>query len=266
MENNVTNMIDTTNTTDIGETNMIDSTDTEIESIKFDDIIKGIAEGMIFILQKNRIPKDIIHEKCMYNINGNYALNLNQGENNLVFKDNSHDVNYLINYLFDTDDPDDKDSSKCGIKFCVYHPLFVSPGNSHMNFYASKNNDIKNNIKKIILTIKHYCNESCRNMGTNPIDDYKGISNCEINCKEIIHNVNATELVSIMIENVHDNRSYVSLSSTDHGNIIDKVVAYLKGDKKNISKFIDLHKYNEKTNDDGTVEISNIDDQYTLII
>src|SRR5277367_998014 len=153
--------------------------------IKLEDVIKGIVEGMVFIVQKSSMPDLSGSEYDMININGNKAHILKKGINE--FFENKNDIRYRVDYQFASDDKSN-DSSLCGIELYVYHPsnLFL--------FYGSNDKDIKENIRDIKLNVKHYCTESCRNM-----NDYDGVISCEINCERVVHDVKPTELVVMMM-------------------------------------------------------------------
>lgn len=208
----------------------------KIDCPDLDTIIKGIVEGFVFVLQKCKILENC-PDPTLININQNHAKNVIVGEN--VFNAQCNEINFIykINYQFSTDLINENAQSKCGISLYMYHPDCVK--NDQMHFYGTNRKDIKKYIRTIVLTIKHHCTNSCRGMMLDSLTDYDGNVNCEIKCETITHNINANDLIEMMLENENDNRSLLGLPLTTHGKLVEKASNFLKEKEMNIIMFFD---------------------------
>jgi hypothetical protein len=247
-----------------------------MQNIKLDDIVKGIAEGMVFVLQKSTIPKDVINSNVI-DINGLQAHILNHGSNIFLFKDKKYNINYQVNYQFDrrfptidrglstidqslltinkinktnkinetnktnkitnNSDPFDSDCH-CGINIYVYLPSFLSLGNKQMRFYGSNDKDIKDYIQSVNLTIKHNCTHLCTTTSNQRSNDIDTNFNCEIICDKINHTVNGDILIEMITQNKHDYRSADCLSFTKNGQLVNDGYKYLKDNISNTLMFL----------------------------
>lgn len=198
-----------------------------MEKISIDDAnnaIKGIVEGMVFVLQRNKMPLDLDPSKI--DINGNIAYPITSGSNTFKHTNNDSNIVYNVHYEFTSDDDDligNEINAMCGIRLFMYHPSIVSSDNPHMRVYSSTHKDIKNYIQEINMTVTHLCDNSCRNMTYDYVCDYSNIIKCEINCESVMHNASVDDLVEMIGNNIYDNRSQICLSLTNHGYIVDEL-------------------------------------------
>lgn len=235
----------TTYETNTSNTPNIDLLKNECLRLKI-DILKGIIEGMIFIL-----PNSEYTNKNIIQINGYRAKQLHYGINTLIGNTNTLVVELVINYnntkhVHENENEHENNNkseydndneiktqlshlqsllpskSKCVARYFAYDL------NSINHIFGSSTIDLITTLKRAKITIEHICGDSSALISSTKTTKSTKCTNWnnttfKIYCDELDWDVTDDALFQAMNYIVHDYRSSGCMKFTAHGNIVNNI-------------------------------------------
>ena len=178
-----------------------------------DDIVKGIIEGMVFI-----IPTSTETEKGNININGLTASHLKHGKYikyiSKIHDNREHYISFTVNL---------NTMSECSLRFFVYDLLAITDTYG-IKVFGTLQKNIMDYIDYVNIQITHKCHG--RDINTHLCKCVTDLNGCiiDIECKKLLHTVTKDILSDLIQNNAYDLRSLSCLSFTKNGKLITSLM------------------------------------------
>lgn len=188
-----------------------------------DDVVKGIVEGMIFIIPENpEMPKN----NNQINVNGFTASLLKSGENigcvKRVRDVGTKDVVVKVN--LDVGNQTIEPNKSCSLKFFVYDFSAIIDSND-MKVFGTPSKSIMEFIDNATIDIKHRCYGKGSMVGQSyTCSCVSKLNGCVIECTQIIHTITKDLLIDLVQNNLYDMRSLSCVPYTKHGSLVSAVI------------------------------------------
>lgn len=186
--------------------------------ISVDDAVKGIIEGMIFVIPETpEMPKN----NDTINVNGFTATLLKYGN---VVKSTTRirdTGNQVITFTLDLKVSNDTKSHNCSLKFFVYELQSITDSND-VKVFGTPSQNIMEYIESANIRITHRC---CgHNVNSQLCDCVTKLNGCIIECTKVSHNVSKAILCDLIKNNMYDMRSLSCVPFTKNGGIVMRLM------------------------------------------
>lgn len=188
------------------------------DDVSIDNIMKGIVEGMIFLIPDSSMMPKGDH----INVNGVTASRLKIGENTFSVNraDDSGEKLVTLKIVLD------RSPDQCKINFFVY-----DLDNLVKNlFFGIPSHCVLKYLDMMELSVTHRCKSSRSNVSNQqiPCDDCDCVRNLQgqiVECTKVTHTITKESLIKC-VKNIYcDLRSASCVKYTKHGKLVDKIIA-----------------------------------------